>query len=69
MRPWGIIAVGAAVAVVGCADPAPIVPLATEVVAPVDPYDPRTQITALNTAQALNRLSPARCPPRPRSHS
>jgi ABC-2 type transport system permease protein len=35
-----------------------IVPLATEIVAPVDPYDPRTQVAALNTAQGLNRLSP-----------
>lgn len=35
-----------------------IVPLATEVLAPVDPFDPRTQLTAVNTAGALNRLSP-----------
>jgi len=35
-----------------------IVPLATEVVAPIDPYDPRSQITAVNTAVGLNRLSP-----------
>jgi ABC-2 type transport system permease protein len=35
-----------------------IVPLATELIAPVDPYDPRTQLTAVNTAVGLNRLSP-----------
>jgi ABC-2 type transport system permease protein len=35
-----------------------IVPLATELLAPVDPYDPRTQLSAANTAVALNRLSP-----------
>jgi ABC-2 type transport system permease protein len=35
-----------------------IIPLATEVLAPVDPFDPRTAITAINVAQGLNRLSP-----------
>jgi ABC-2 type transport system permease protein len=35
-----------------------IVPLATEVIAPVDPFDPRSQIAAINTAAGLNRLSP-----------
>jgi ABC-2 type transport system permease protein len=35
-----------------------IVPLATELIAPVDPYDPRSQLTAVNTAVGLNRLSP-----------
>ncbi len=35
-----------------------IVPLVTELLAPVDPYDPRTQLTAVNTAIGLNRLSP-----------
>jgi ABC-2 type transport system permease protein len=35
-----------------------IVPLATELIVPVDPFDPRTQFSAINTAVALNRLSP-----------
>jgi ABC-2 type transport system permease protein len=35
-----------------------IVPLATELIVPIDPFDPRTQISAINTAVALNRLSP-----------
>jgi len=35
-----------------------IVPLATELLAPVDPFDPRTQLSAINTAAGLNRLSP-----------
>jgi len=35
-----------------------IVPLVTELVAPVDPFDPRTHLTAVNTAVGLNRLSP-----------
>jgi hypothetical protein len=33
-----------------------IVPLATEVIASVDSFDPRTQITAINTATGLNAL-------------
>jgi ABC-2 type transport system permease protein len=35
-----------------------IVPIVTEAVAPIDPFDPRTQLTAINIAQGLNRLSP-----------
>jgi len=35
-----------------------LVPLVTEILVPVDPFDPRTQLTALNVAQGLNRLSP-----------
>jgi ABC-2 type transport system permease protein len=35
-----------------------IVPLATELLVPLDPFDPRSQISAINTAVALNRLSP-----------
>jgi ABC-2 type transport system permease protein len=35
-----------------------IVPLATELLVPADPFDPRSQISAINTAVALNRLSP-----------
>lgn len=35
-----------------------IVPLLTALVSPVDAFDPLTQVNALNTATALNRLSP-----------
>jgi ABC-2 type transport system permease protein len=35
-----------------------IVPLATELLAPVDPFDPRSQLRAITTSAALNRLSP-----------
>jgi ABC-2 type transport system permease protein len=35
-----------------------VVPLATELLVPIDPYDPGSQITAINTAVGLNRLSP-----------
>jgi ABC-2 type transport system permease protein len=35
-----------------------MVPLVTELIAPVDAYDPRTQLSAVNTAVALNRISP-----------
>ena len=35
-----------------------IVPLVTEVVVPIDPFDPRTELQAINVAQGLNRLSP-----------
>ena len=35
-----------------------IVPLLTEIIAPVDPFDPRAQLNAISVAQGLNRLSP-----------
>jgi ABC-2 type transport system permease protein len=35
-----------------------IVPLLSALVSPVDPFDPLTQVNALNTATAINRLSP-----------
>jgi ABC-2 type transport system permease protein len=35
-----------------------IVPLVSEALVPVDPYDPRSQMAAVNTTLALNRLSP-----------
>jgi ABC-2 type transport system permease protein len=35
-----------------------IVPLVTEVLSPIDPFDPRTQLNAINLAQGINRLSP-----------
>jgi ABC-2 type transport system permease protein len=35
-----------------------VVPLVTEVLFPIDPYDPRSQIAAVNAAVGLNRLSP-----------
>jgi ABC-2 type transport system permease protein len=35
-----------------------IVPLLTEVLAPMDPFDPYSQLHAINVAQGLNRLSP-----------
>jgi ABC-2 type transport system permease protein len=35
-----------------------IVPLATDILAPIDPFDPRSELHAINVAQGLNRLSP-----------
>jgi ABC-2 type transport system permease protein len=35
-----------------------IVPLASDILAPVDPFDPRSELHAINVAQGLNRLSP-----------
>ena len=35
-----------------------IVPLVTEAIAPIDPFDPRTELHAINVAQGLGRLSP-----------
>ena len=35
-----------------------IVPLVTEAIAPIDPFDPRTELNAINLAQGLARLSP-----------
>ena len=35
-----------------------LVPMVTGLISPIDPFDPRTQIAAIDTALGINRLSP-----------